>query len=500
MKVSKTRLIRVSRISPYRNCKIGGPGTNFVNTAVEPWLAISPLTSDKGKPQLIGVWQQDRWSNGGAHGLVAAFSRDGGKTWRRRTLPFSKCAIPHLKFKRASDPFVSIGPDGKAYAVALSLNVSKNGKQVALSAITAATSSDGGKTWKNFRVIQSDKGPKIINDKESVIADPNKPGVAYVVWDRVTPISAPVFFSKTTDGGRTWSKPRIIFRPGRGNQTVGNQIIIDPRSGTMYNFFNWIKGATTKTPQFFITVQKSQNGGKTWSRPRIIAPFNSVEVTDPVTGKVIRGGGDALPEVAINQRTGDLFVVWQSAMFSGGKFDEIAISRSVDKGRTWSTPVRVNPALGRAAFTPMVRVNRNGVVGVSYYMIHRNHHNKNRLPIDYWFTYSTDDGRSFQPPLHIAGPFNMLRAPEVKPSFVPGLFIGDYQGIATFQNDFHLFFSKVNSPSDKDPVDVYTTVVRVNEFRMVARTKSSFKSKGSSTARSYLVPKWVKTSKPVLFV
>ena len=193
---------------------------------------------------MIGVWQQDRWSNGGAHGLVAAFSRDGGKTWRRTTLPFSKCAVPRLKCKRASDPFISIGPDGKAYAVALSVNIGKNGKQVALSAITAATSSDGGKTWKNFRVIQSDKGPKIINDKESVTADPNKPGVAYVVWDRVTQTSGPAFFSMTTDGGQTWSKPRIIFHPGKRNQTVGNQIIIDPRSGIMYNFFNWILRAT----------------------------------------------------------------------------------------------------------------------------------------------------------------------------------------------------------------------------------------------------------------
>ncbi|MEB3103712.1 sialidase family protein [Ferviditalea candida] len=200
IKARKTRLIRVSRISPYRNCKVGGPGTNFVNTAVEPWLAIGPATAENGKPLLIGVWQQDRWSNGGARGLVAAFSRDGGRTWKQRTLPFSKCAVPHLKYKRASDPVVSIGPDGKAYAVALSVTVSKTGTQVAESAITAATSSDGGKTWGNFRVIQSDKGPNIINDKETVIADPSKPGTAYVVWDRVTPVSGPAFFSKTTDG------------------------------------------------------------------------------------------------------------------------------------------------------------------------------------------------------------------------------------------------------------------------------------------------------------
>src|SRR6266852_4921690 len=63
--------------SPFASCTIGGPGTNYVNAEVEPWVDINPTNSSN----LVGVFQQDRWSNGGAHGLVATFSSDGGATW-----------------------------------------------------------------------------------------------------------------------------------------------------------------------------------------------------------------------------------------------------------------------------------------------------------------------------------------------------------------------------------------------------------------------------------
>ncbi|WJH33743.1 glycoside hydrolase [Paenibacillus sp. CC-CFT747] len=430
-----------------------------------------PLPTKSGKPHLLGIWQQDRWSNGGARGVVAAFSLDGGRTWRRRTLPFSQCAAPNVNLERASDPIVSIGPDGKAYASALSLSKSPNGTDVTQSTITAATSSDMGQTWKNLRVIQSDKGPWIVNDKELITADPTRAGTAYIVWNRGTATTVATIFSKTTDGGRSWSKPKVIFPPGEGNQTFGNQIIVDARTGTLYNFFNWTKGTASKNPENWITVQSSKDGGQTWSKGRIIAPFDSVAVVDPVTGKTIRGGGDMLPEAAIHQRTGELYVVWQSAKFSAGKYDEIALTRSTDGGITWSSPIRVNPPSGTAAFTPMVRINEAGVVGVTYYRIVNNRHSPKTLPVDYWFTCSTDHGHTFRPPLRITKPFNLLRAPEITSPFSPGLFIGDYQGLETSGNGFHLFFSKVNRPSAKDSVGVYATEVKVSQIRWPFRKR-----------------------------
>ena len=49
----------------------------------EPWVAANPADP---RNLLVGH-QQDRWSNGGARGLVADVSKDGGITWTRSIPP-----------------------------------------------------------------------------------------------------------------------------------------------------------------------------------------------------------------------------------------------------------------------------------------------------------------------------------------------------------------------------------------------------------------------------
>src|SRR5512135_3101091 len=71
-------LTTVSGPSPYASCvNPGEPGTVYVNAEVEPFVAVNPTEPRN----IVGVWQQDRWNNGGSHGLVAGFSFDGGATW-----------------------------------------------------------------------------------------------------------------------------------------------------------------------------------------------------------------------------------------------------------------------------------------------------------------------------------------------------------------------------------------------------------------------------------
>ena len=55
----------VSGLSPFAGCTVGGPGTNYVNSEVEPFVAVNPANPSN----IVGVFQQDRWSNGGAPGL-----------------------------------------------------------------------------------------------------------------------------------------------------------------------------------------------------------------------------------------------------------------------------------------------------------------------------------------------------------------------------------------------------------------------------------------------
>jgi hypothetical protein len=151
----------VSGPSPYASCSNANqPGTNYVNAEVEPQVAVNPASS----LDVVGVWQQDRWSNGGAHGLVAGFSLDGGSAWGETTLPFSGCApnaildpFTGTPYNRASDPWVSIGPDGTAYAAGLLATNSTDGGNND-TAVATVTSTDGGRTWGNPRIEMADQG------------------------------------------------------------------------------------------------------------------------------------------------------------------------------------------------------------------------------------------------------------------------------------------------------------------------------------------------------
>ena len=107
-------LVLTSGVSPFAACTIGGPGTNYVNAEVEPWVAVNP--NPESANNIIGVYQQDRWDNGGAHGNVASVSHDGGTTWSRTWAHFSTCsggtAANGGDFDRATDPWVTFSPNG----------------------------------------------------------------------------------------------------------------------------------------------------------------------------------------------------------------------------------------------------------------------------------------------------------------------------------------------------------------------------------------------------
>ena len=124
-------------------------GTLYTNAEVEPYVAINPANPNN----LIGTWQQDRWSNGGSQGIAVGFSTDAGATWTTRALPVSRCGGGNADnggdYERASDPWVTFSPDGTAYQLSLALSgtiftILQPGSR---SAILVSRSADGGRSW-----------------------------------------------------------------------------------------------------------------------------------------------------------------------------------------------------------------------------------------------------------------------------------------------------------------------------------------------------------------
>ncbi len=456
--------------SPYAGCTSdAGTGlTNYLNAEVEPQVAVNPANSQN----IVAAWQQDRWSNGGAHGLVAGYSFDGGADWAETPLPFSNCAPGGVNYNRASDPWVAIGPDGTAYANAISFERVDN-----RNAVVAATSSDGGKTWGNVRsvVAYETNGGQFSTDKNSITANPVKAGVAYSTWDTIItptdnpddhPHSAaymgPAFFSRTLDGGRSWSAPQTIFPSAQRDQTIGNIILVDPRKGgnTLFDVTDWItQPNSASNTQETAAIVKSTDGGLTWSAPVVIAQMQTVGVHDPNTGQLIRVG-DGVPSAAIDPKSGQLYVVWEQASnFKRGNAktgdDQVVISTSVDGGSTWSTPRVVNTFTGLPAFTPTVAVNSDGTVAVTYYDFRElTPTNTTTLPTDYWFTTMPAGASGFGSEQKLAGPFDMLTAP-----FALGFFVGDYEGLVASGTQFVACFVQANSGNTANRTDVFVATV-----------------------------------------
>jgi hypothetical protein len=109
--------------SPYATCSQFDnslTGRTSLNAEVELQAAVHGSTA-------IALWHQDRRSNGGAHGIGVGYSTDGGASWTETTIALDACSANTQQalsnMFRASDPWVSIGPDGIAYASALSFNI-----------------------------------------------------------------------------------------------------------------------------------------------------------------------------------------------------------------------------------------------------------------------------------------------------------------------------------------------------------------------------------------
>ena len=413
----------VSGLSPFAAGCGGTGGTSYVNAEVEPYLAVNPRDPN----HLIASWQQDRWSNGSARGLLAGVSLDGGTTWTHSQAPFSHCnggtAANGGDFFRATDPWVTFSPDGTAYQMGLTTT---GGTFTAgsFNAMKVARSTDGGRTWSNTINLILDGGG-FFNDKNAITADPHDARFVYAVWDRLRQGGGgPAFFARTVDGGATWEAARSIYDPGNNAQTIGNLIRVLP-NGTVVNLFTLLVGtgnATTGT----LRVMRSTDRGATWSEPSLVSTHQPLGASDPTTGQAIRDGAilaqmDAGPD-------GALHVVWQDARFTGQR-DAIAYARSTDGGLTWTAPVRVNSNPGVAAFTPQVHVLANGTIGVSYYDLRSDTASADTLLADYWLARSTD-GVTWSE-TRVAAPFDLALAPQAG-----GYFLGDYTALASAGTTF----------------------------------------------------------------
>jgi hypothetical protein len=459
---------QASALSPFApNCH-GAPqsGTIFRDSEVEPWIDVNPVAPTN----LIGVYQQDRHSRG-ASGLGTSVSFDGGATWERLAVArgprFTRCMGAARDsvgdYERASDPWVSFGPDGDAYQISLSFNTTRD----LANALLVSESQDGGRTWGAPVEVIRDTDPNVFNDKETLTADWTNANFVYAIWDRLVftrepagggtsaTFRAATWFARSIDGGATWEPAREIFDPGPGDGTIGNQIVVMPDGDLVNGMAVFRNDSNTNANNGVVAVLRSTNSGASWSGQITVDALGTVQVHDPETGELVRTGDD-IPQIASDERRGtdNVYLVWQDARFTGFQRDQVAFSKSTDGGLTWSEPVRINNRrFATQAFTPAIRVDDQGNLGVIYYDFRNNDLGDAQLETDVWFLRSTDGGKTWREERVTPNSFDMRAAPVAS-----GLFTGDYIGMGATGTAFKPFWSA--SDNDADGTDVFGATVR----------------------------------------
>lgn len=405
-------LVRLTGRSPLAGCRASGP-TVQRGAEVESHLAVDPTDGRR----LLATWQQDRDRRAAAVGTGVARSVDGGRTWRRVAVP-GVTTCPAGRYRRASDPWLSIGPDGTAYLATLRVAA---GRRVTTQ-VLVTRSGDAGATWSAPAIVAN---LHAFEDKETVTADPMRPGTAYAVWAHVRRGEPRLgYFSRTLDGGVTWSAPRPFYRPPRGRVANGHQIVVTAGGDLVDVFFE--AGGRSRP---LLRAVRSRDGGATWSAPVLVGRPAARSLIDAERRVRVRTG-EPLASLAVAP-DGEIFAAWQE--LSTPARGRIMLARSVDGGRSFQPAIPVAGARARP-FLPAIAAGPAGL-GLTYYDLRRDRPGDRRLTTTFWLARSRDSGRTWraQP---VGRPFDLRRAPRTGGVF----FLGDYTGLVALGDRFGAAF------------------------------------------------------------
>ena len=436
-------LVELSRPNPLGDCDDGFrlPGTFTLNDAAEPYVAVNPVHPNN----IVAAWIQ-----GPLQDNIAAASFDGGSTWQPVPLPLTVCSGgPYLG---TGDPWLSFAPNGDLYASAIA------GPSLSQTYEAVLKSTDGGLHWSAPVLVDT---PAFSPDKDTITADPTDSRFVYAEWVRVLSKNHKALaFARTTDAGKTWEPTRSILQLEPGEFAYNPQVLVLP-DGTLVTMFLVQFEQPNRPPTLQnLQLMRSTDKGQTWSAPSPVAAMQTILrqdssgftlTVDPDTGQLVRDSDN--PSFGVDNRSGNLYVVWEDGRFSNLQYNDIAFSMSSDGGFTWSAPIRINqtplniPPLDRQAFYPVMAVGSDGTIAVTYYDFRFNTPAPG-VPMDYWLvqchpssTKPASDPASWGNEVRLtSSSFNL----EACPFVIDGFWQGDYFGLAPWGGGFVTVFGAVD--------------------------------------------------------
>jgi hypothetical protein len=436
-------LRQVSGPSPFAG---GCPGVAFDATMItgqelEPSITVNPANPRN----LVAAWKQDVGPQSTRSDLVAS-SRDGGRTWRRSTIPaLSKCTGGAAD--GASDPWVAAGVDGTVYFTGLAPHFQGD---TPLSAVVASRSRGGGRTWRAPATIAA---PAEGNETPAITASPRRAGRAYAVWAEFA--TAAIKISVTGDHGLAWSAP-IVVDPSIPNALdLVPRLVVLPGEALVTVFAR--AEFTTGVGKIYAT--RSLDKGRTWTAPVELLAAPIEKFFDPETGEELPQ--PQFENVAVAPDGTVYVTVEANTSASAG---EIVVVRSSDGGARWAR-VR-SPGVGAYAFEPAIAVDRGGTVGITWYDLRNHRPGDAALSGDVWFARSDDRGASWRE-THVAGPTDLRTGALARQNR-----FGEYQGLAARGRDRFVAIFTLAAPFATDgPTDIFAADIKRGGCRHPARCR-----------------------------
>jgi hypothetical protein len=366
-----------------------------------------------------------------------AYSLDGGATFIDAGV-----LAPAEGGRNLGDAALAVDRDGNFYFATLALDA----RARSYVGVAKSTKTEGAVTFGK-PVLVSGLDADAFQDKELIAVDVSggrHDGNIYLVWTEF-PLRGPsrILFSRSTDGGRTYSRPEQL---SSGREVQGAMPAVGGR-GELYVAWEDRSGATGGV----IRVRRSTDGGQTWSTEHTAATFTRITERTatsacqrPALGGYIRV--NEFPSMDVDRNSGDVYIAFGAdpGHRNRGDNSDVFVVRSTDGGASWSEPINI--VKGRAVkadpdettndnFMPVLNVGPAGQVSVFFY--DRRHDSRN-LKIDIYRAVSGDGGRTWVNERVTAESFDV---PPLNPNFDPlvkSCYMGDYNDGTVDGDGFYL--------------------------------------------------------------
>jgi hypothetical protein len=310
-----TSVIRNGFLSVQVNVNHNGQNTRG-DAANEPSLAVDPTAPNR---MVIG-WRQFDSIESNFREAGVAWSDDGGRTW---TNPGS---LDNGIFR--SDPVLACDGDGHFFYNSLSIFSSD------LLQAEFFDSNDGGRTWAGPEAAFGGDKVWVTIDRTDGIGRGN----IYQSWSTAGNRWDDRVFSRSTDGGRTFSDPLALIPPPIwGTLAVGREgeLYLAGNAGFDYSTFIVWRSLNVRNPNvdqptfnfFFAPLGGRQGLG-----------HGTFETPNP---QGLLGQVWLAADTSDGPNSGNLYLL-SSVDPSDSDPQDVHFIRSTDRGETWSSPITVN--------------------------------------------------------------------------------------------------------------------------------------------------------------